>query len=458
MSGQKPLLVFTAASPAGHTGPMLFIAKTMIDRGYEGIFMTTPAFKDNVAKIGASFWETKPFWSDEALITRLPLEYGLVRLKFDLEHVFHKAIPDHHKDMKALLESVRDEQPGREVIIVTEMASVAVLPWHYGAPLPKGFDELPKIIGINVIPLMVTSMDAGPFGTGLPPDATQSGRERNKLLHQLFQTGPFKDLDDLQKDILHELGCTTPKDDMPFFLDAWMSCYDALLQVCGPSMEPPRSDLPAHIRCIGPLPKRSVDPTFPFPSWWSELESNSKIDKTSPSKKNVVLVSQGTVAIDYPELLYPTIKAFESRNDILLIVVLGVKGAQLPSDVAIPPNTRVVDYIPYDAVLPHVDVFVNNASYGAQTHAVNHGVPMVEAGETEDKFEVAALTEWAGFAVNLRTQRPTVKQIYDGVDKVLGDPRYKRQALRLKQEGEDLDSLATIQRQIETFTKPSGTA
>ena len=149
-------------------------------------------------------------------------------------------------------------------------------------------------------------------------------------------------------------------------------------------------------------------------------------------QKKIVFVSQGTVAVQWPQLLLPTLKAFSDRDDVVVIGVLGSRGASLPSDVELPSNAKVVDYLPYDIILEKADVFVSNGGYGAFCHAVMNGVPAVFAGETEEKPEVAMRGSWAGFALNLRTQTPTSNQIRYAVDKVLKDPKYRSRALELK--------------------------
>ena len=50
---------------------------------------------------------------------------------------------------------------------------------------------------------------------------------------------------------------------------------------------------------------------------------------------------------------------------------------------------------------------VTNGGYGAVQRAVSTGVPLVVAGNTEDKPEVAARVAWSGAGINLRTGTPT---------------------------------------------------
>ena len=73
----------------------------------------------------------------------------------------------------------------------------------------------------------------------------------------------------------------------------------------------------------------------------------------------------------------------------------------------LPANVRVERFIPHDRLLPHVDVMVTNGGYGGVQQALAHGVPLVVAGDSEDKPEVAARVHWSGAGVDLRTGRPS---------------------------------------------------
>ena len=91
-------------------------------------------------------------------------------------------------------------------------------------------------------------------------------------------------------------------------------------------------------------------------------------------------------------------------------------------------NTYVAEYIPHDVLLPKVDVMVTNGGYGAVQRALSMGVPLVVAGNTEDKPEVAARVAWTGAGINLRTGTPTAGAVRAAVREVLNDRRYLRRA------------------------------
>lgn len=448
---KSPLLVMTAAPATGHTAPTVHIARELIKRGFEVVFLSSLEFKAGIERIGAEFREISGFWPPGTLEMRDRYPVGLPKLLFDIEKVFIDSFPERTATMRAVLEEVRERDPERSVVIVAETISMAVMPFMHGAALPKGYKEFPKVINVNVVPLLLGSIDTGPFGMGLPPDTTESGRARNLQLTHILESGPFSGVVAHQKKILASMGCEPFEFSLPF--DSWLTPYDTTFQMCSPSLEYPRSDLHHSIRFAGFLPKKGIDPNSQYPGWWSEIIANAALPDGSPEKKKIVPVAQGTLATEYDEVIIPAINALSKREDVIVVALLGVRGATLPADFTVPANVRVADYIPYDAVLEYADLFITNGGYGSMMHAVNNAVPMVVAGITEDKIEVTARAEWAGFAVNLKTQTPTSEQISAAADKIFADPSYKLKAKRLQLENQDLDSIAIIEREIWRYSQ-----
>jgi UDP:flavonoid glycosyltransferase YjiC (YdhE family) len=87
--------------------------------------------------------------------------------------------------------------------------------------------------------------------------------------------------------------------------------------------------------------------------------------------------------------------------------------------IVVPPNARVESFVPFDRLLPKVDVLVTNGGYGAVHQSLSLGVPIVIAGETEDKALISARVDWTGAGISLGTQDPTKEQIGSAVRTVL---------------------------------------
>ena len=140
-------------------------------------------------------------------------------------------------------------------------------------------------------------------------------------------------------------------------------------------------------------------------------------------------MSQGTVAnLDFGELVAPTLAAL-GNEDVQIVVTTG--GPPVSALPRLPRNAFAAEFIPYDRLLPRTAVFVTNGGYGGLHYAMEYGVPVVVAGDTEDKPETTARTAWAGIGINLKTGRPTGTAVRRAVRRVLADPSYAAASARI---------------------------
>jgi MGT family glycosyltransferase len=156
--------------------------------------------------------------------------------------------------------------------------------------------------------------------------------------------------------------------------------------------------------------------TQEVPPWWSDVVS---------SDRPVIHITQGTANTDPRELLIPSLRAL-ADEDALVVVTTG--GLEIGALGALPANARATEFIPHAALLPHVSVMITNGGYGGVLSALTHAVPLVVAGATQDKPEVAHRVQFAGAGINLHTGRPAEADIRRAVHRVLTDPRFRRRA------------------------------
>jgi MGT family glycosyltransferase len=156
---------------------------------------------------------------------------------------------------------------------------------------------------------------------------------------------------------------------------------------------------------------------FNPPDWWSDLETF----------KPVIHVTQGTVATRSSELLVPTLQAL-ADEDVLVIATTGGKSLESLGLARLPANARVAPFIPYAKLLPRVDVMITNGGYGGVQAALAHGIPLVVAGATEDKPEIARRVAWSGVGIDLRTGTPTAREVRAAAQTLLNDSRYRQRA------------------------------
>lgn len=446
----KPLLLFTSFPGDGHTVPLLRVASALAQREYEVAYLGAKMYEQKIAALGFEYFEAiDPFTPEkfQRLGQLKSQPFGPANLALTMDAVFWETMAARHERLTATLEALKERDPARQIIVIEDSINSSTIAFKYGKPLPKGFDRYPKAIGICPSPLLASSIDTAPAPLGLPMDSTPSGRMRNKAIRKLISEGPNVPLIGARDRALRACGATSlPKHDP---MDDFYVNHDALLMLCSPSLDYPITDIPGNVHFMGCLPRQPLNPDLQYPDWWPEVVAA----KADPSGKKVVFVTQGTVSFQPRELIVPTMEALAEREDVLVVVVMGARDARLPEDVPVPSNVRVVDYFPYDAVLEYTDVFVSNGGYGGFTHAVTNGVPAVFAGESEEKSEVAARAEYAGFAKNLRTQTPTAEQVREAVDQVLSDGNYKKRAVELKLENEGIDSVTLVESHVVRLTE-----
>jgi UDP:flavonoid glycosyltransferase YjiC (YdhE family) len=441
---QKPIVVATAFNVPGHTAGLIQISEYLVKKGLIVYFITGSDFKKSIEKTGAEFVEN-PFRMEEIFASKPP-GYESPDGTWVMKYIFGGVTPVAHRLLKETLERVRREHPSREVIILSESLSGSVGPFLHGAPLPRGYSSLPKVIVFHTSVYGITNDNIPPFGPGLPYDPTPKNLALWRSLADAMEpitASIIEHYDNLYK----SLGATSPVKGP--FNDMIIGLGDVTVLATSPSLEYPIPTPNPKLRFIGGLPLKPLDPAFVYPSWWPNITANAALTANSPAKKRVIFVSQGTAHCNYIEVLIPTLKALARRTDVIVVATLGVRGAELGNDIEIPENAMVVDYLPYDVLLPLADVFISNAGYGGFMQSVMNGVPMVLAGTAADKAEVCARAEWAGVAVNLRAQTAAEEAIRAAVEMVLGDGRYKKRAVELKEENEALDALARFEGIIE---------
>ena len=445
MAVKSPLLVFTCFPGEGHFYPVLSLAIHLMKHGYSTVFIAEESLKERIEAAGIGHISTVVTFTEERRgrlgeISRWPS--GLDKFGEQLSTVFLETLPPRVQRFHEVLEELKARDPGREIFVVEDIFNAVSVPYKLGRPLPEGFNEPPKTLGLGCAALILESEDLGPILMKLPPDSTPSGKLRNRALNELVRSGPLKKFHDAASEALEAAKCTDI--DHIRLWNTFVESFDVVFQLCSRSMEYEISDLPKSVRFSGVLPRQETPASYQYPAWWEEVALRK-------GGRKLLFVSQGTVSVDYTEVIIPAIEAFGGRNDIILVAALGVKGSKLGDDVHVASNVKVIDYLPYDTILEVADCFVTNGGYGAFTHGIRNGCPMVIAGDSEEKAEVGARAAYAGVAVNLGVQRPTVGQLTEGVDTVLRDPRYRDRAMELRRENEDMDALETMRRAIDTL-------
>ncbi|OAA56765.1 UDP-glucuronosyl/UDP-glucosyltransferase [Cordyceps fumosorosea ARSEF 2679] len=439
---KSTLKIIALASPAdGHTYPILRIVEELVLRGYDVTFLAGDDFKDRAAAAGAHHVTVPPYNNIPGIIAELTaITDNSERVARAMMRLFIEPTADRMTVLYPALERVKRENPSHKIVLLTESFFLGDHPLYFGAPLPEGFTTRPRAVNINACCYGLSSVDTAPFGLTVVPDGTTESRAIYKQMYSDLLSGPLSAAMTLQKKTFTDLGA----EDLEHVqgrhpLDVITTAADVTLQMCPPSLEYQRSDVHPKVRFVGALPPRLSKQSFTAPPFW---------DAVTQGDKPVVVVSQGTVAVHYDQLLVPTMHALADRDDLVVVAILGSRGAKLYDEVAVPSNCHVVDYLSYDRLLPYASVFIVNAGYGGFMHGVVNGVPMVLAGASEDKPEVANRAEFAGVGINLRTGTPSQTQIRDAVDEVLSNSRYAKRVKEVQVENEKMRAMDSVEEEI----------
>ncbi|KAK6865376.1 hypothetical protein PG995_001904 [Apiospora arundinis] len=468
-SPQRPVVLVVCHTLSGHLQPLIRIAHGLHARGWDVAFLGPTAHRPRIEASGAEFFPLRGVAdiNDQEYYQNATDAYRALpwaaRGKSDVMTQCVAPLPEQWEIFKAILATLHERDPAREVLVVAEAFFYGVLPLKLGAPLPPGV-ERPKSVCVSITVPAIRSVDLAPFAYAAPFDRSEAGRARNQALWTRWTTRTASMAESLDKALLAS-GATRGLAE-PILAGANYRCHDAIYQVGVPGFEYPRSDWPQGFKFVGLVqgtPKGTVlpDPRF---EWWDELKANSARSADDPTRKKVVVVAQGTVEVDPQDLIIPTIRAFldgrEKGGDVLVVAILGWKDATLTAEDfkeeaggRVPAHARIADYLNYDAVLEHADVWVHNAGFGAVNHGIAHGVPMVVAGEGMDKPENARRVEWSGIGLALENAKPTWRQVREAVETVLGDERFKQRTEVLRKQSEELNPFDIIS---EDLIKMSG--
>ncbi len=168
-----------------------------------------------------------------------------------------------------------------------------------------------------------------------------------------------------------------------------------------------------------------------------------------------MLVTQGTVANhNFGLLIGPTLAALADEPDLLVVATAGGRPVEaIPGP--IPGNARISQYLPFEWVLPRVDVLVTNGGYGSVNQALSYGIPLVTAGLTEDKADVNARVAWSGVGINLASNEPTPQALRQAVRTVFDRPDYRSRAELMADEFAGIDTRAEVLRIIGELVRSS---
>ncbi len=420
-------IVIACTNLAGHLNPMLSIGRILIEEGHEVVVQTASIVRDRVESIGATFRAFPPEidYDLRNLDARFPERKTLPppeRMAFDLKHVFIDPIPAGHAGLQQVVQEFSAD------VVLADPSFFGTYPMLLG---PRS--KRPAVIICGITFLLWHRDDGAPAILGLPPAQNAAEREQYAAIAKDFDAN-FEPIVRYLNDCLAGLGVGPIPTN---FFDTMVVLPDAYLELTAAGFEFPRSDLPRTVQFVGGLPIAPNQASRP--AWAGDLDGSRK----------VVLVTQGTVSNhDFGELIVPALAALADEPDLLVVVSAGGRSIDaIPGP--IPANARLASYLPMEWLLPKVDVLVTNGGYGTVNQALSFGIPVVAAGQTEDKAGVSARIAWSGVGIDLKVNQPTPTAVREAVRSVLDESHYRARASSLAREFARTDTRTRILQVVE---------
>ncbi|KAG6365475.1 hypothetical protein INS49_007086 [Diaporthe citri] len=385
----------------GHVLPMQAVAKALVDRGHEVVWLTSPAQEARVRASGARFVATEEIDRVDKVLQGADPK----TLEEIVDVFFGGRLAAQVADLRGVLAG-----GFRPDVLVND-----ALP--FGAAVLHELGEIPAYATLGVVPMY--------FREHAPKSTLGTLLSQPEIIVGCLNS---------QRTDLG-LGAIEPSQLLQY-------SPRLHIQASSPGLEYEQALHPTEY--VGPLISPLNSTSAALPEWWGEV-----VDAPGEGRR-VVGITQGTFATDPTSLILPATRALRGDAGLLLVVpsqqAEEVTQALLSDGSGLPSNLRLAAWLPYEALLPRCSVLVTNGGYGSVTQALSHGLPLVCAGTSEDKKDTAARVTRAGAGVDLGTDCPSPEQVRDAVAEILGDGTYRENASRV---GRGLNSLGGAARACE---------
>jgi UDP:flavonoid glycosyltransferase YjiC (YdhE family) len=409
-------ILFANMPYEGHFNPLTGIAMHLKSLGHDVRWYSGSIFKEKIDRFGIPYYPFKKaldFNQHNVHILfpeRDKIRGAVGKLKYDLKTAFILRSTEFYEDIEEINESWSFD------LLISDIAFT-------GMPFVK--EKLKKkVVSVGVFPLIEASRDLPPTGLAMTPSTSFFGRRKQDILRFLADKIIFSEAANLFARLFREHGMVPAEGNI---FDVLCKKTDLLLQSGTPGFEYSRSDLSKKVRFVGPL--------LPFSKGSKGV---TDLGALLEKYEKAILVTQGTMEKDPEKILVPTLDAFKDKP-VLVIATTG--GIGTPELQARYPQENIVirDFIPFNDIMPHCDVYVTNGGYGGVMLGIQNQLPLVAAGIHEGKNEINARIGYFKLGIDLKTEFPTPAQIKAGVEKVLADGTYKNNVKKLSREFKDYD-------------------
>jgi len=435
-------ILFASMPADGHFNPLTGIAAHLAGRGHDVRWYAGPEYARKLDALGMRYFpyrratEITAGYLDSLFPERAKLK-GPKLISFDLDRFFAGNVDNHFRDIV----EIRAEFPFDAFVCDGAVYAEKLVAEALGVPV--------FAVGLSMV--MPDSQGPPPF-FGLRPARTVLGRTLHLVVRRVLASTMRAGVITYNEVLARHGVAPIPFDGLPHVPLA--SARRVFLNG-SPGLEFPGYRPMDNAEYVGPLvPARAaLDPDAPLPA--AVLAPDAILARGA----RVVAVSQGTVDnADPGKLIVSTLEALKDGPYVVVATTAGARTDELRKRFAA-PNVVIEDFINYDDLFPHVNVFVTNGGFGSVLAAMRHGVPVVAAGKREGKNDINARVGWNRLGVDLRSERPSPARIRAAVRRVLDDPAYAANVTKLRAELDSYDPMARIEAALQagSHTAPAST-
>lgn len=188
-----------------------------------------------------------------------------------------------------------------------------------------------------------------------------------------------------------------------------------------PSYRDPASPLPSTAQSLRPVTfDRSGDEDLP--AWVEQL----------PPGRPTVYATMGTVNNKDVGKLEAILAGL--RDEPINLIMTTSRDRDPAAFGPQPPNVHIERYIPQSLLFPYCDLVVTHGGTGTVMAALSHGLPMVIIPVAADQPDNARRCTQLGVARAIAPEERTAEGISRAARAVLTEPRYREQAMRMRDE------------------------
>jgi MGT family glycosyltransferase len=420
-------ILIATVPAAGHFNPLTGPAVRLAELGHDVRWYAGPEYAARVQRLGLEvipYKEATEITGDNvnALFPERRKLKGPKAIEFDADVFFARPVRAQFRDI-------------REACAQFHFDALLIDGGFYaGYLIAKRLDVPVYVVGSIAAPSLRGKDAVTPF-FGLRPPRTFVGRMINRVARAMLVSGARKGVGTFNG-YLAEEGLPSVAVEDYFDCTQQPEIARRVFNIGLPELDFPDAYMPANAEWVGALlPHRKAAAAVLHP-------------RITQQSGQVIVVSQGTVDNHDPrKLMIPAIEAFAGGDRLLVVVTGGVGTDEMRSRYQ-RDNVLIEDFVDFDLLFPHTELYVTNGGLGGVLLALSHGVPLLVAGTREGKGDINVRLAYRGLAVDLRSETPSASAVARGAERVLRDMDMRDRVAAVKTALAAYDSVGIIEREL----------